>query len=176
VLLLRLDTRSVTNLSKWIWVLLTFGKFLLPSPRNSLEGQLNLFRSTDCKALLTSSGYNVSPQLVSDSNLTPTFIPSLASLLAKGHVTHYPFTKSYEEANNDPFIVLHTSGSTGLPKPILIKHSWTSAMDAFNLLGELDGYNSLWWKFRNRRVFIGLPPFHVSEIPDSSIVHLLKSY
>lgn len=136
---------------------------LLPSPRNSLEGQLNLFKSTDCKALLTSEGYNVSQQLIIESKLTPLIVPSLAALLAEGQVTHYPFVKSFEEAKDDPFMVLHTSGSTGLPKPILLTHAWTSALDSYNLLEEIDGFGCLWWKFRNRRVFVVLPPFHVSH-------------
>ncbi|KUJ07624.1 acetyl-CoA synthetase-like protein [Mollisia scopiformis] len=139
-------------------------KLLLPSPRNSLEGQLNLFKSTECEALLTSEGYNLSPQLISESGLTPISIPSLATFLAKGEVPHYPFIKTYEEAKNDLFIVLHTSGSTGFPKPIVLKHGWPSAMDAFNELEPIDGYEHLWLKLRNRRTFVGLPPFHAAGV------------
>lgn len=28
---------------------------------------------------------------------------------------HYEYSKSFEEARNDPFVSLHTSGSTGTP-------------------------------------------------------------
>ncbi len=134
---------------------------LLPSTRNSLEGQLNIFKFTDCKALLTSEGYNASTELVSETGLSPIYVPSLANLLAEGNVAHYPFANSYDEVKDDPFLVLHTSGSTGLPKPIVLKHAWTSAMDAFNLLDPIDGYEPMWWKLKNRKTLVALPPFHV---------------
>jgi len=41
------------------------------------------------------------------------YIPSLSQLLAEDEVPPYPFTKSFDEAKNDPVLVLHTSGSTG---------------------------------------------------------------
>ena len=40
-------------------------------------------------------------------------IPSLSQLLAEDEVPSYPFTKTFDEAKNDPVLVLHTSGSTG---------------------------------------------------------------
>lgn len=40
-------------------------------------------------------------------------IPSVDELLAEGEVLSYPYNPDYEKAKNDPFFVLHTSGSTG---------------------------------------------------------------
>ena len=40
-------------------------------------------------------------------------IPALDQLLAEDEVPPYPFSKSFDEAKNDPVLVLHTSGSTG---------------------------------------------------------------
>jgi acyl-coenzyme A synthetase/AMP-(fatty) acid ligase len=45
-------------------------------------------------------------------------VPSIHDLL-NGKTSPYPFTKTFEEAKHEPFLVLHTSGSTGMPKPIL---------------------------------------------------------
>ncbi|KAF8857823.1 acetyl-CoA synthetase-like protein [Acephala macrosclerotiorum] len=146
-------------------------KLLLPSPRNSVEGQLNLFKSTDCKVILSSEGYHISLEFISHSGLSPIPVPSVASLLAEGEAPHYPFTKSYDEAKHDLFLVLHTSGSTGLPKPVVLKHGWNSAMDAFNLLPHVDGYEPLWWKLKSRKTLVAVPPFHSAGI----IVGLLGS-
>jgi acyl-coenzyme A synthetase/AMP-(fatty) acid ligase len=36
-------------------------------------------------------------------------------------VPHFPYEKTFEEAEWEPFCVLHTSGSTGLPKPVIVR-------------------------------------------------------
>jgi acyl-CoA synthetase (AMP-forming)/AMP-acid ligase II len=83
-------------------------------------------------------------------------------LLAKGEVKRYVFSKNFEEAVTDPFIVLHTSGSTGLPKPVVLTHGWPTASDNHARLPELSGYSAIFPEFRNKRIFSSLPPFHVS--------------
>ena len=38
----------------------------------------------------------------------------------------YPFLKTWEDVHNDPCMVIHTSGSTGLPNPVMRPHSTLS--------------------------------------------------
>lgn len=66
-------------------------------------------------------------------------IPELAELVEESPVEHYPYEKTYDEARFEPFCVLHTSGSTGLPKPIVIKHGWLTASDAQHNLPSIEG-------------------------------------
>ncbi|KAI9046454.1 hypothetical protein LZ554_009203 [Drepanopeziza brunnea f. sp. 'monogermtubi'] len=139
-------------------------KLLLPSPRNSLEGQLDLFKATECKALLTSSGYTISKDLVQKSGLSPICVPEIDQLLAEGEVKEYPFTKTFDEARLDPFCILHTSGSTGLPKPIVLRHGWATVLDAQGGSPPLNGYRSLWRQVQGKRLFSALPPFHAAGI------------
>jgi acyl-coenzyme A synthetase/AMP-(fatty) acid ligase len=37
-------------------------------------------------------------------------------------VPHVPYEKTFEQAEWEPFCVLHTSGSTGLPKPVVVRN------------------------------------------------------
>lgn len=42
----------------------------------------------------------------------------LSAWFPKEKVAPFPFDRTFEQAEWDPLCVLHTSGSTGLPKPI----------------------------------------------------------
>lgn len=59
--------------------------------------------------------------------------------LPQKEVPHFPYDKTFEEAEWDPVVVLHTSGSTGLPKPIIAKVGMLSVGDAYIELPEFQG-------------------------------------
>ncbi|KAH7403880.1 hypothetical protein BKA64DRAFT_462232 [Cadophora sp. MPI-SDFR-AT-0126] len=141
-------------------------KTLLPSPRNTLEGQLSLFNTTDCKAVLISEDYPIPADLITASEIQLITVPSLDSFLEKdGDVKHYSFNQTFEEAENDPFTVLHTSGSTGLPKPVVLKHGWFSTMDAVQEMPLMPGGEKpLWMASQDKRMFASLPPFHAAGV------------
>jgi acyl-CoA synthetase (AMP-forming)/AMP-acid ligase II len=141
---------------------------LLTSPRNSLEGQLDLLNKTDCKVILSARGYNIQPELLSQSGASLLHVQELEELLATGEINKYNFSKSFEAAVKDPFVVLHTSGSTGLLKPVILTHGWPTAFDSHSRLPELNGYSALFPELGNKRTFSSLPPFHVSSIFVSS--------
>ena len=60
--------------------------------------------------------------------------PELSELLAETTIRHFPFTKTFPEAQHDPFLILHTSGSTGLPKPVTFTHAVVAAQDAHSAI------------------------------------------
>jgi acyl-CoA synthetase (AMP-forming)/AMP-acid ligase II len=70
-----------------------------------------------------------------------------------------PFEKSFGEYRMKPWILLHTSGSTGIPKVITIRHGYTTTIDAYSRFGSEVKQRS-----GNLRLFNPFPPFHMSGI------------
>ncbi|KAJ0333750.1 hypothetical protein COL922a_010576 [Colletotrichum nupharicola] len=66
-------------------------------------------------------------------------VEDLESILAQPEVPSIPYTKTKAEAEWDPFVVLHTSGSTGLPKPIVVKHGSVAMTDTLRQLPPWNG-------------------------------------
>jgi acyl-CoA synthetase (AMP-forming)/AMP-acid ligase II len=69
-----------------------------------------------------------------------TLVPDLDDLLSlKDRAVWYPYKKTYEEGAHDPYIILHTSGTTGDPKPLVMNHAIINTMCAQRLLPDVDG-------------------------------------
>ncbi|OCL15374.1 acetyl-CoA synthetase-like protein [Glonium stellatum] len=136
-------------------------KTLFSSHRNSLAGHIDLIHKTDCKILLHSSAFPVN-HILEACKMRPFIIPELENIFDEDPVNPYPFQKSWEDAHNDPCLVIHTSGSTGLPKPVIRKHSTLGVPDAHRLLPTMDGRNLVYTQVfaRAQRIFSGLPIFH----------------
>lgn len=93
-------------------------------------------------------------------------VPELDELLrGDGEaVCSYPFHKTFEEAKFDPVIVLHTSGTTGLPKPIELKHGGLVTVDAHRALKPSKGYEGQLTALKDyTQLFYAFPPFHVTS-------------
>lgn len=89
-------------------------------------------------------------------------------------VPHFPYNKSFSEAEWDPFVVLHTSGSTGLPKPIEVRHGMLAVSDAYQTFPEWqDSSIAIYdWTRRSRRIFSPMPLFHAA----GAVVGLIATF
>lgn len=99
-------------------------------------------------------------------------VPSVSYLLDTQH-HHFAFDKSWPEAQLEPLFVVHTSGSTGMPKPLLYTHATAATNTMMMSLDPPVGYESQDRVYQGKRVFIAFPPFHVS--PKSSATDLSLS-
>ena len=89
---------------------------------------------------------------------------SLDECLNPAAVAPYPYAKSFGQVQYDPFVVLHTSGSTGLPKLVVTSHGTFAASDTYQTMPSLGYAPTMVEVLRDKRVFIGLPPFHAAGL------------
>ncbi|KAJ5272905.1 NRPS-like enzyme [Penicillium angulare] len=140
-------------------------KAFFPSPRNSNTAHVNLLERLNCQTLLsTSPELPCVPQILQNHSQRQIHIPSLVDLLSSDNVPHHAYEKSFEEAQDDPIFVLHTSGSTGIPKPLVYTNEFTSRFANAMSLPAPKGHVSLAEKFLKGSFFTVLPAFHVAGI------------
>jgi acyl-coenzyme A synthetase/AMP-(fatty) acid ligase len=101
-------------------------KLLLVSPRNTLEAYISLLEKTECDIFLTPPNFPLPAvkQILAARPMRHVEVADFRFWLSHNGdgdagVKPYPYTKTFSEAKDEPFLVLHTSGSTGLPKPIM---------------------------------------------------------
>ncbi|KAF7552329.1 hypothetical protein G7Z17_g4414 [Cylindrodendrum hubeiense] len=140
---------------------------LFLSPKNSIDGALNVLKKTDCNIWVQPSEQPRLPQVdefLRHRSLKILELPVIDDLLDAETTEHYAYDKTWEEASQDPFCVLHSSGSTGLPKPIPWSHALIGTMDAVRLLPPTEGDNGMlpWtseWK-EGDRIYSSFPMSH----------------
>lgn len=136
------------------------------SPRNSLEGHLAVIDRSDCHLwLLPSQRLGRVEQVLEKRELAVHPMPELLDLLDERSVDTYPYGKTFTEARNDPFVVLHTSGSTGLPKPVIVPNGSLATPDAHHLLPPVEGRLTQTQFFTTpHKAYSTFPNFHVRPL------------
>ena len=114
-------------------------KAFLPSPRNSFATHLSLLKQCSCDYFFVpeTAPPLVVEQLAGKRPLKIVRVPSLDDLV-RSPSSPYDFSKAYNDCWLDPVCVLHTSGSTGFPKAVPIKHNYWTSIDALNKLPSME--------------------------------------
>ncbi|KAH9983958.1 hypothetical protein F4779DRAFT_612381, partial [Xylariaceae sp. FL0662B] len=141
-------------------------KLLLVSPRNTLEAHLSLFEKTDCNTFLLPINFPlpVINQILAARQMRVLEIPGMQDWVEDGPSEPYPYNKTFAEAKHEPFVVVHTSGSTGLPKPIIQTHGTYSPLDEYTLLHSLEQNPIHPTMCAGTRIYLGFPLFHTAGI------------
>ncbi|KAI0532943.1 hypothetical protein GGR58DRAFT_517325 [Xylaria digitata] len=127
---------------------------LLISPRNTQQAQINLFEKTDCHILWFAEPFSSAVQSwLQEREMQTLHISPLQQWFPTEQVPQ-------------PFCVLHTSGSTGFPKPVVTRTGMMAISDTHKKLGKRDGSN--YWvnecDNRVKRTFLPMPLFHAAAL------------
>ncbi|KAK5653701.1 hypothetical protein OQA88_8732 [Cercophora sp. LCS_1] len=113
---------------------------LLISTRNSQEGQLNLFELTDCRTLWFDESFKETVQnWLHERDMCAVMTLPADKWFPNEKIEPFPYNKTFEQAEWDPLMVLHTSGSTGFPKPVVCRNGMLAIADKYKNMGKWKG-------------------------------------
>lgn len=138
-----------------------------PSPRNTGAANAGLLRQTKCSKLLYAAEVkSVVDQIRQSSNLSPVVIPTSDEISQMPSGDTHLLKRTFEEAENDPLLILHSSGSTGLPEPITMTNGTFAVLDSERFLPSVPGRVkrdfSIWDFEGGGKVFTIFPYFHLA--------------
>lgn len=139
---------------------------LFLSPRNNIEAHVSLCERANCHHFWYSGPFQQLIASITKQRPMETFVvPSADEWLSSG-APAFPYTRSPEKTRWDPAVVLHTSGSTGMPKPVIFRQGGFLSIDQHRNLPPRDGAQNMWDEFaaRSSRLLISMPFFHAAGL------------
>lgn len=154
---------------------------LLASARNAITNNISLLDTANCNVIFYSGAGTPYETHVKNlesavSGLRTYEVPSLETMTTI-KFGHYPYNKTFEEAKKDVALFLHTSGSTGNPKPIRITNTYLCRIDIVHLLPVPDGKILAGVRLarKKRLAYLGAPLFHMSGVISMCVSLFLES-
>ena len=102
-------------------------------------------------------------------------MPALEIILNATDVAPYPYDLSFETSKYKTFALMHTSGSTGLPKKIPVAHGATVCGDGL-VKACSRGFPTLLTYLPGKTYLVGLPPFHLGGLWMYTVLAVLCDY
>lgn len=132
-----------------------------PSLRNTPDALQTLLGDASCDSVVTTKTPLRPIQVVLDRN--PQFnhvvVPEMSFFLDETPVEPIRLHGTFDELRYKPWIIIHTSGSTGNSKLVSLRHGYATAIDAFQLFDDSDTYRLV-----DCRLLMPFPLFHVAGI------------
>ncbi|KAK7972485.1 Non-canonical non-ribosomal peptide synthetase [Apiospora saccharicola] len=142
-------------------------KALFVSPRNPEAGQLRLLEETECHHVVFAPSHAriVQPWL-QQRDMESSSFGTLNDWFDHRAEKHFTYNKGFDEAQWDPLVVLHTSGSTGFPKPITVRQGMLAIADAAHRIPDWQGMNFFIreWASVTYRTLNPMPLFHAAGL------------
>ncbi|PSR80570.1 hypothetical protein BD289DRAFT_440575 [Coniella lustricola] len=138
----------------------------LTSPRNSLAAQKSLFGKLQCKTLITADAtLPTTGPLVEAVQARCLTVPSVDELI-NTPCNPFAYERSFVDGHSDPLLIIHTSGSTGIPKPLIWRQDYmfrhmVGARQPLPAEDEVVSIEQFIW---GKRVMVTVPSFHGAGI------------
>lgn len=117
-----------------------------------------MLEKLDCTILFTPEEETETTKAVLQQRAMAKFtLPSLEYFLADGYQRPYPYHKTFDEARDDPFAVMHSSGTTGTPKIITLRHGTEAAHDAYQQFPAMSEPKWAMSAWKGKRVVTNFP-------------------
>lgn len=126
----------------------------------------SLVEQTQCRHFLYTNEMEalLTPLLEHKSDLKLSKIGTLEDMI-RPDTPHFAWDKEYDAVKWDPILILHSSGSTGAPKPVVMNHATYAVGDHDRTVPTVPGrVNQNWalWDFPQQETFFSpFPPFHL---------------
>ncbi|KAI1118275.1 hypothetical protein F5Y14DRAFT_258240 [Nemania sp. NC0429] len=156
----------------WLLAAMRLGKCVVcPSPSNTVPSNLRLFSTVGATKLLyapESSGSLRSLLGSIPSTMKSILTPEYLELFTTDEVDEFPFPFTFDEIGHKPCMGLHTSGTSGHPKPIYWNHaailSVTIPFDFSTLPQPPKRPHLLYETLQGNNVFVPFPLYHFAGI------------
>ncbi|KAJ5300979.1 uncharacterized protein N7443_005981 [Penicillium atrosanguineum] len=133
---------------------------VLPSQLVTPEAQLQILEKKGCGLYLKPEEMtdSVAGMLKGTSHIQPITIPGLEYFLNETEASPVKYPKSWAEGKDDPWLVFHTSGTTGNPKPITYSHQMMAGAEVAASLPDIEETHI--HQYAQRRWYTPLPSLH----------------
>lgn len=139
-----------------------------PSPRNDVQAQCKIFEEYGCRQLLLPKRNPLGKHMervVEKLDLAIGEVPDLDDLLDAEDPTIYSWAlRKNVDIRYEPMVGIHTSGSTGLPKPVVVKHGNFTAIEHWKRIPELGGSRVHFTHWSAMNILLAMPLFHLAGI------------
>ncbi|KAF1973116.1 putative AMP-binding enzyme [Bimuria novae-zelandiae CBS 107.79] len=138
-------------------------KLLLPSPFASTGAQAHLVKASECRTFLYGGELGETVQrvldLAGDERGRSLQVPELEQLFGEHTSPLFPYEKSWNQAKDDPWLIFHTSGTTGMPKLVTYSQKMMASLDAAKSMPDAHE-ETMSDHFSRRRWYTPLPSLH----------------
>ncbi|KAL4939887.1 hypothetical protein BDV06DRAFT_230791 [Aspergillus oleicola] len=133
---------------------------VLPSPLITTEAQLLILAKKNCTVYLRPQSMTaaVAAILQNAPHVQSITVPEPAEFLLDATAEPTTYAKMWEEGKDDPWLVFHTSGTTGNPKPITYTHQMMASVDIAASLSGIEETHI--HQYSLRRWYTPLPSLH----------------
>ncbi|KAL2811224.1 AMP-binding enzyme [Aspergillus granulosus] len=135
---------------------------ILPSPLVTAEAQRRILEKENCTVYLRplATKAQVDAILHNAPQVQILDCPDLTEFLQEKEADPVKYGKTWDEGKDDPWMVFHTSGTTGNPKPVTYTHRMIASIDIIAASPNIK--QSIVHMVANNRLYTPLPSIHVT--------------